>query len=135
MRIQLGMDFAEAVCAMAEGNVGAVSAMIELVKARPIVDPMSGCQGILALCELDDLGFYGPAIWIFFKDICDQDTKKMITLLRADQLGFLPKDSLRVEVLNRANGIIRLNVEQPFNFNQLLEAVQAEIPRFATDIQ
>jgi hypothetical protein len=59
----------EAATRMAEGNPGAATVVGQLLE-----DPV----GLVDLCHLDDMGLYGPDIWISYWDVCKQD----IELLR-----------------------------------------------------
>lgn len=93
-RITLEMSLMDMMIALAEGNPGAITALIELVKSEPIVDPDNIWKGMGCLMSLDTLGIYGPGIWVLYNDACDRNARKVHVLLRAWGLGFLPTNEL-----------------------------------------
>ena len=58
---------------MAEGNPGALSALIELSK---------GELGLIDILHLDDMNVRGSQIWLGYKDHCDGDIEKFRTCIR-----------------------------------------------------
>lgn len=65
-----------AIIKMAEGNPGALTAMIGLLQLDHKDAPGGG---LVAILHLDDEGIYGSRIWMGFKDYCGQDAAKFYT--------------------------------------------------------
>lgn len=86
-RIQLTDSVGDAFVKLAEGNPGALTAMMQMFKAIPTVDPDNIFGGLGVLMSLDTFGIYGTDIYVLFSDICDRDAAKTIAVLRATQLG------------------------------------------------
>jgi hypothetical protein len=72
---------------MADGNIGALTVMLALWKDTHTIDPQSALEGLGPILALDDMGIYGSHIWILYKDICGQDLRNLIGVLRARNLG------------------------------------------------
>jgi len=107
-RIQLDDDLAGTVTKMTEGNMGAVICLIRTMEFAKKVDPISFLGEVGPLIILDHIGIYGSAIWVLFKDVCKEKPAVMIAVLRATQLGILPKEA----VLNSAVRQQRRNDEE-----------------------
>lgn len=126
-RIELADTPMSAMAKMAEGNPGAARAMTELYLRSPDVDPDCAWGGIGPLLSLDTMGLYGPRIWLLFNDVCTQDPVKVLTLLRAVQLGIIT-----------ASNVLAAASERPsvatFDFKGLLAAVQKQLPKFASAV-
>ena len=73
-RITLDMTVQDAMYALSEGNVGAVTALAEIVKHSDM--------GIIDLCHLDDAGIYGSVIWLGYKDVCNFDVPLFVKKIR-----------------------------------------------------
>lgn len=65
-KIELRMSPTDALAIMAEGNPGAISAMIKL---------MDNPNGFFDVLRLDDMNMRGPQIWVAFKDVCKGDVE------------------------------------------------------------
>lgn len=87
-RITLSDSIASAISKMTGGNIGAVNACISLMKEGEKVDPQNIMGGFGCILDLDREGIYETDIYVFWNDICNQNTSKMIAVLRAVQLGF-----------------------------------------------
>lgn len=87
-RITLSDSISSAISKMAEGNIGAVNACISLIEEGERTDPQNMMGGFDCILDLDREGIYGTDIYVFWNDICNQDTSKMMAVLRAVQLGF-----------------------------------------------
>lgn len=86
-RITFSDSTKSAIIKMVEGNMGAMSACMSLLKEAERVDPQNMMGGISYILSLDNNGIYGTDIYVLWSDICDKDTTKMIAVLRAVQLG------------------------------------------------
>ena len=80
---------------MSEGNPGAVSVIMGLIKEGGVIDPQCAMGGLGLVLLLDTWGIYGPDIYVLFNDKCGRDYRKMVLLLRATQLGILPHHMLK----------------------------------------
>lgn len=83
------MSMMDVMMCMSDGNPGAMSVLIRLLKEAQLIDPQDVFGGLGTIMSLDTHGIYGPRIWMFYKDVCKQDLMSMIAVLRADQLGQL----------------------------------------------
>jgi hypothetical protein len=83
---------------MAEGNPGAMTALMELGEASAKVDPQSAFASmgpIGVALSFDTHGIYGSSIYIIWSDKCGRDARKTLVLLRAVQLGILSESKLQ----------------------------------------
>lgn len=76
---------------MSEGNPGALTALVEVVKADPVM-------GFMDLLHLDDMGMRGPQIWVAFKDHCKQDLAAFVKAIRE-------RDQAMVDTVNASRGV------------------------------
>ena len=65
-KIRLDSDLTEMMFQMSEGNPGALTVLIGLLKDDLI-------SGMIDVLHLDDMGMRGPQIWVAFKDHCKSD--------------------------------------------------------------
>lgn len=94
---------------MADGNPGGLSAMMEMLKHGESIDPQCFMGGMGAILSLDTLGVYGTEIYVLWNDQCKRNTRELLMLLRANQLGFISdseikavaKDQMRQVVLSQ----------------------------------
>lgn len=119
-RIELSDTTQSAIIKMCDGNPGALTVLIQLVKDTPKVDPDDTFGGLSILLHLDSMGVYGPRIWMLYKDACNQDTKKVITVLRANQLGFIGDNMIQFAIDGDAE----------LDHADLLAKVQKALPAF-----
>ena len=106
---------------MSEGNPGAISVCMMLYTKGGAIDPDALFGGLGGVLSLDSLGIYGSKIWMLFKDVCKQDLVKTSAMLRAWQLGFVPKATLLHAIDNYGAGI---------DTDALLAQVQERLPAF-----
>jgi len=106
---------------MSEGNPGAISVCMMLYTKGGAIDPDDWLGGLGGVLSLDSLGIYGSKIWMLFKDVCKQDLVKTSAMLRAWQLGFVPKATLLHAIDNYGAGI---------DTDALLAQVQERLPAF-----
>ena len=128
-KLELTDDLKTVMLKLAEGNPGAIRVSIELFKASPIVDPKVGAM--TPLMWLDAWEIYGPQIWLLYKDICGEDIVRMLTVIRAAQLGVISSSEITTALqLADAPG------EQSHHgflhdFDRMLEQVRERVPEFA----
>lgn len=123
-RIELTDTTQSAIVKMAEGNPGALSALVDIVNTTPHVDPDNLFGGIGVIMSLDTLRIYGPRIWMLYKDVCKQNANRAIGLLRANQLGLLHDIDLHDAIDNNGVGIDQ---------DELLKQVCEKLERFNLD--
>ena len=70
LRITVGMTLKEAIPVMAEGNPGAIKALMELATKADM-------PWIIPFGHLDEAGVYGPRIWMLYKEVFNYDAKAM----------------------------------------------------------
>ena len=78
-----------AILKLAGGNSGALIVCLRLLDQGSLIDPDSALGGFGPLFSLDAFGIYEDRIWQLYKDVCDQDLRVMIAVLRACRLGFV----------------------------------------------
>lgn len=78
-RIDLGDTIVDALTKLAEGNPGAVTVLAKLTRRDAF--------GFIQCCRLDDLGIYGPHIWMCYKDLCGEDIETLYSLLENEKLA------------------------------------------------
>lgn len=94
----------DALIKMTEGNPGALTVCMELIKKADAIDPDSLIGGFGKVLTLDTFEIYGPAIWMLYKDVCQQSLVLTIAALRAVQLGFRSPEDLHHAINNRGDG-------------------------------
>jgi hypothetical protein len=90
---------------LSQGNPGAVTTIVLLLKHAGDIDKDSALGGIGSLFELDQLGIYGSRIWMLYSDVCKRSLPKMVALLRAVQLGILDSTTLQHGIDNYGKGL------------------------------
>jgi len=120
-RARLDMTPGELIAKMSDGNPGAITVLYQILQEAPVIDPVEALTGgIMKVLILDDIGIYGPNIWMLFKDVCNKDINKVILVLRAKQLGIIDNGDIAL-----AMGMVK-----PLNFDMIAKTVQKEIPEF-----
>lgn len=125
-RITLGDSALSAMGKMAEGNPGAAAALAELYMRAPEIDPDMAFGNWAPLLNLDRMGIYGARIWLLWKDVCEMDPVKVLTLLRAAQLGIITDSNIVAAVADRPS-------VATFDFAGLLADVRKQLPKFAIE--
>lgn len=97
-RLTLDMTLVAATLALAEGNLGALKACLELAAVAPTVDPDGGLGAFGPLLTLDELGLYGSDVWVLHSDLCGRDPVLTLAVLRAWQLGLVDRETVRAAV-------------------------------------
>lgn len=93
-RIKLKDSTQDAIIKLSDGNPGALTAMMELMKQK---------NNVFNILALDSFGIYGTDIYILWSDICDRDTEKMEAVIIATQRGLFSKSVLK-DVCSRQDG-------------------------------
>jgi hypothetical protein len=125
-KIKLNDDIKTILFNMSDGNQGALTVLMELLKPQTNeIDPDSLLGGFGSILSLDTIGIYGTDIYVLYNDICDQNLTLFIALLRAHQLGLI-NDVLLRDVSGRQDrsGKELINTEEIYN------QVKKELPNF-----
>ena len=124
-KITLADNVMSAVIKMCEGNLGAMTALMEIIKCSKQVDPDDFMGGLGKILALDTLEIYGTNIYVLWNDICDRSTSKMIAVLRANQLGFI-SDQILKDACHRQDRSGRKTIP----VEELYSKVVERLPRF-----
>ena len=124
-RIQLTDSMLAAIGKMVDGNIGATTVLMRLMKESESIDPQSAFGGFGKILSLDTHRIYGPDIWIFYKDVCRENLVLMLSVLRAIQLGLRGESwlKMKIETVRSGNDVMG-GVEECY------ELVRAELPTF-----
>lgn len=106
------------VAKLAEGNPGAISVLIRLLKEG---DRITDCPAFFNLLHLDSYRIYGPRIWMLYKEVCGEDLATMIGMLRAVQLGIMSEHKLHYAIDHRGDGL---------DVKAVLAEVKSQLPNF-----
>ena len=104
-KIDFNDSMMEMLIKMSEGNPGALTVCLNILKNGKQIDPDNMMGGFSEILSLDILGLYGSKIWMLFKDVCESDLSKMLAVLRGWQLGMLSETQVRHAVENHGAGI------------------------------
>lgn len=116
----------EIISLLAEGNVGAVTVLAQWMKFGAQIDPDCALPPHWAMCMLDDMDLVGPRIWVLYKDVCGQDIRRFLGVLRAHQLGFLSEMDLQAAAGRDYPTALR----DPQEVDALLARVEDQLPAF-----
>lgn len=84
---------------MADGNPGAITALMDIMQGSYAIDPGYMMGGMGAIMMLDAWGIYGTNIYILWNDKCDRDLRRFVLLMQATRLGLFSKNKL-IEMSN-----------------------------------
>lgn len=125
-KLKLDDTVQDMVIKISEGNPGALTVCLDILKKGKSIDPDGFDSGIGSLLLFDSLSLYGSQIWMLYKDVCGEDLTKTVAMLRAWQLGFISEDNLKHAINNYGNGIDK---------DGLYKQVKDRLPNFALDIK
>jgi len=120
-RIQLTDSTMDVAMKMSEGNPGALTVIMSLLRDAAKIDPDNWMPGLGEVLSLDSMGIYGSKIWMLYKDVCGEDLVKMCAVMRARQLGIVPLESIIHAIDNMGDGI---------DVDDLLKQVKERLPAF-----
>lgn len=103
-RINLEQPIKDAIIVMAEGNPGAMTTCVELLKNGGEIDPQ-GQNGVLFLLSLDSLEIYGSRIYMLWNDVCQRSLLHTCAVLRGWQLGLLTSKEINLAIDNWGEGL------------------------------
>lgn len=104
-RIDINDTEMSAAMKMADGNPGAMKVCSMMLQYGGAIDTDDIMGGLGSILMLDTLGIYGPEIWMLYKDVCGENLKKTIAVLRANQLGEIKTSDLKHAIQNRGHGV------------------------------
>jgi len=90
---------------MSKGNPGAIGALMSILEEHDEIDPQTLMGGIGAIFGLDTWEIYGTDIYILWNDKCNGDTRKMLMLMRATQLGIFSHVKLKEMAADQARQV------------------------------
>lgn len=111
---------------MSEGNPGAVTTMMEIWEKSPTIDPDNLLGGLGPILAFDTYGIYGTDIYILWNDQCDRNTRELLMLMRATQLGFFSEARLKQMAGDQSHTDV-LTLEE---MSKLNDKVMKEVPNF-----
>lgn len=130
IRMTLNDTMLASIFKLSEGHPGALVCLGDaVIRNAARIDPDSALGAFGVLMDLDQMGIYGQQIYDLFVVVCGEDPVNLLALLRANQLGQLAGVT--------EHAIIRAaSAPQPhaFDFDAILTAVRARLPRFARGI-
>jgi len=94
-RITMGDSTENVVKKMSEGNIGAMNALMIILKNNERIDPYDAFGGLGPILTLDIYGIYGTDIYVLYSDICEKNISHMLAVLRAVQLSMFSQDVLK----------------------------------------
>ena len=124
-RIQLSDNLISAIAKMVDGNPGAMVSCMDIVKNGEKIDPDNIMGGFGNILSLDSYGIYGTDIYILHNDICNREVAKVITILRAVQLGFFSSRAL-ADACSRQDRSGR----EMIDIKDLYKKVKEQLPNF-----
>lgn len=95
-KIELKDTMIDIVVKMSEGNIGAVTCLMEMIEKK---DWYYNTPSLLMIMNFDSLGLYGSKIYMLWNDCCDRDLVKLELVLRNWQMGKLSES----EIYNNLN--------------------------------
>jgi len=126
-RIELNDSQMDVFVKMAEGNPGAITAMVEIMKESSEIDPQACMGGLGKILCLDTYGIYGSDIYVLWSDKCGKNVRRMLMLIRAAQMGFFSARKL-TSMAHDQMGEINLSEDE---FVELDKQVCERLDRFA----
>jgi len=126
LRIKINDTFLDVIVKLSNGNPGAIAALSEIAVQAEKIDPESVVGALGPVLAFDTYGIYGTEIYILYNDKCGRNIRKLLILLRAVQLDFLPVIKLK-KMAEDQMGQINLTQEEWFTIDK---QVCARLPQF-----
>lgn len=123
-RIKLEDTPKDIVMKMCEGNPGALTVLMSMLRDGGSIDPDDFMQGIGAVLALDSNNIYGSRIWMLHKDVCKGNLPKTIGMLRGWQLGLVSEAALSHAIDNYGDGV---------DVDGVVQKVKERLPNFNLD--
>jgi hypothetical protein len=106
-RIQLHDSMMDIVTKMSEGNMGAITCLMEMIKKD---DWYAGVHGVLMILNFDSMGLYGSKLYMLWNDCCDRDLIQLELVMRNWQMGELTKEEIHIN-LDKGRGTPFVNLK------------------------
>ena len=114
---------------LSEGNPGALTVLMKIYNEAEKIDPDNILGGLGVMLSLDTYKIYGTDIWYLYKDICNNDIKHLVAILRACQLNIFELTTLKL-LLAVLNDRGYLDKEDIPPFKAIIETIQKRLPKF-----
>ena len=126
-RLTITDTIKDVVVKMSDGNPGAITVMMSILKDGRDIDPYT--EPGMHLLNLDDLELYGSRIWLLYKDLCGQSLAATMGMLRAKQLGHISREKLIGFIDAAEEGTLHeMTLGEGFDPEPYLKKVQEELP-------
>lgn len=93
-KIGMGTGIQDVLVTMAEGNIGALTVLMEIMKK-------DGMIAFTSVLSLDDMNIRGEQIWIGFKYFCEQNLEKFLGCIKSrdeDMIALINKEASGSEI-------------------------------------
>lgn len=118
---------------LAAGNSGAAVVLGQWFAHCTEIDPDAYTEQAFAfvhMLTLDDYDIVGPRLWVFYKDVCGSDIRRVLGMMRAQQFGFITSDDL-VAAIDGSRGVgMSGKTLSAADVDALLAKVEHRLPRF-----
>lgn len=95
MKTEEGDSLQDVMVNLSQGNPGALTAMVGIVKNHQDLGPLAMFGGRGPLMALDMMGIYGSEIYILWNDICKRNLRRFCALIAADFSYVLPRKDIK----------------------------------------
>ena len=92
-RITADMNMRDVIITMSDGNLGAVTCMINMLQTDP-------STALLDIIYFDSMEIYGSKIYMLWNDCCDRDMSRLKKTIQYLRSGVVSKEEIH-ENLNR----------------------------------
>ena len=124
-RIEAFGTVTNAISKMAGGNPGAMMVCLKIMDEASDIDPDNVLGGHGILMFLDTYRIYEERIWMFYKDVCNEDLPTMIAVIHACQLEIIGRRTLNLAIDNRGSGI---------DVGDIIKEIKNRLPAFLIDV-
>ena len=84
MRLEATDTIRDSLMKMVDGNPGAITVCVNLLKFGEQLAPQGGpAGGMFYILALDEFEIYGSRIWMLYKDVCGENLNMMVAVLIA----------------------------------------------------
>ena len=124
-RIQLKDSTMDVIVKMSDGDPGAMTTLMEILKNGETIDPDGVMGGLGPILLLDTFEIYGTDIYVLWSDICGRKINKMLAVLRACQLGMFSPSILK-DACSRQD----YSGKEMVSVEELYLKVKKQLPKF-----
>ena len=123
-RLKLEDNGMDVMVKMSDGNPGALTALMDIMKNAEEIDPQGAFGGMGAVMLLDGWEIYGTDIYILYSDKCNRDVRKMLMLMRATQMGMFSNEKLKEMASDQMRQVNLTEEEMTDLDNQVCERLE-----------